>query len=622
MKPDAKSKTYRWMRIKHPERHFWGVPERMPWPVECEVKTDRSVGYQAGDMREGLRRLREEGGAEWSEEWAVLEEFCDRGDALSALLEQGEMEQGIAMLDEMEKLRPGTAYCPFNKAFLLRSQNDLHGALANSILATERASGVEWIWMQRAQLHEELKQDAEAIECYRKALGILPRHQQALEGLAKLGAMHRLEMVYPDGTMRVAYYTQEDFRKKMAADIGKAQLDDPNLRSCVEQFLKSDLTHKADIALLALDKLLSGAPPDAVALRIKKANALRLLKRFDEAHEILDEVTECGEIPNAEALYVEAWCYFDSKMTSVGWNSIDLALAADRNHEKAIMVKFGIGSKAKPGAVERLVDWAEKEGSWRGFYCAAIQCSSSGDQAGCLKWSEKAYRLAPKERDALFLYANSLNNAEELEYTAALVHPRLPECKGDYWLKFIFAGAMGKLGLKDEAVRIYREALEEGRVMMTAEMKETCESEIARHTGMLATSDIELDFYPNTMTLRREIWIATDAGPSQMFIHAGKSAPQTGQIRMEPPPGFTGSTGSLGFMLHGEKSELDPVNLGWFRTHEIDYSENERPLFTLRVSRYGKLEGMAKQGNRSLPVTWSLYRVPSMEMENLPEEGE
>lgn len=77
MKPDAKSKTYRWMRIKHPERHFWGVPERMPWPVECEMITDRTVGYQAGDMREGLRRLRAEGGNEWTEEWAVLEEFCD-----------------------------------------------------------------------------------------------------------------------------------------------------------------------------------------------------------------------------------------------------------------------------------------------------------------------------------------------------------------------------------------------------------------------------------------------------------------------------------------------------------------------------------------------------------------
>lgn len=55
---------------------------------------------------------------------------------------------------------------------------------------------------------------------------------------------------------------------------------------------------------------------------------------------------------------------------------------------------------------------------------------------------------------------------------------------------------------------------------------------------------------------------------------------------------------------------------------EIDYSETERPHFTLRLSRYGKLEGMARQGKRSLPVTSSLYRVPSMETENLPDKIE
>jgi tetratricopeptide (TPR) repeat protein len=618
MKRDTNTKTYRWMRIKHPERHFWGVPERMPWPVECEVETDRTAGYQAGDMREGLRRLRAEGDDEWTDEWAALEEFCDRGDELSGMLEKGETEEAIAMLDEMEELRPGTGYCPFNKAFLLRSGKDIEGALACSIEATKRAPGVEWIWMQRAQLHVELNQEAEAITCYRKALGILPKHQQALDGLSKLGALHKLEMVYPDGTIRVAYYTPEDFRKKMAADIANAPLTDPNLRSCVEQMLKYEQGHKADIALLALDRLLSGTPPDVEALRIKKANALRLLKRFEEAHEILDDVTNLGDEPNAEALYVQAWCYFDEKLTRMGWDLIDLALKADRNHQKAIMVKFGVGSKAKPDTVEKLVVWAEENQSWRAYYCAAVQCSTAKNQAGCLKWAEKAYRLAPEERDALFLYANSLNHAEEMEHSAALVHPRLPKCKGDYALKFIFAGAMEKLGLREEAIRVLREALDEGRVEMQSDMKEECERALAQYTGMLATSEIDPEFFPNTMALRREIWTATDAGPQQMIFGTGKAAPFSIEIRMEPPPGYTGSTGSLGFMLHGGNSELEPVNFGWFRTHEIDYTVAERPRFILRVSRHGKLEGMAIQSNRSLPVTWSLYRVPSVETENLP----
>ena len=91
-----------------------------------------------------------------------------------------------------------------------------------------------------------------------------------------------------------------------------------------------------------------------------------------------------------------------------------------------------------------------------------------------------------------------------------------------------------------------------------------------------------------------------------------------GNVTMTPAdPAQT--TGSLHFLLHSEVGTLDPLSLGWFRVHEIDYPTGPKPEFTLRIDKKGKAEGRARQGDRRLPVTWSLYRVPSMETEKPPE---
>ena len=614
--PDTKS--YRWCRIDHPERAFWGVPEKLPWPAEAVGNPDPKVRYPAGDMREGVRRLHSEGGAEWNDQWAALETFLDRGDELSELIESGEIDSALRILDELESLRPGTGYCPFNRAFLLRVRGDMPAARSAAITASERAPKIEWVWMCRGELHEQLKEEKDAIFCFRKALALLPNHQRALEGLVRNGAMCRLETILPDGTRRVSYHTQEDFHRKIAADIAQHPPDSPTLRLAIPQFLAGSKTTQADLALLAIDRILLGSPPDATAMRVVRADALRLLKRFEEAHEVLDQISK-DDPAYASAIYVRAWCCFDEGLARQGWLHIEEALAADPNHEKAIMVKFGIGSQAKPGTIVRVTAWAEEHKSWRGFYCAALQCSTDKDPVGCLRWAEAAYRLAPHERDALFIYANSLNNAQEGEYTAALIHPQLPKLKGDFLLKFIFAGAMNKLGLKDEAVRVLREALDESGDGMKDEYRAMIQESHDELSGLLARGDIEVEFFPRTEVLRRDLWIATDEGPQSCFVCSGQPAPQQRDVMLNPPPGYTGSTGSLSFALHSESSAFDPVSLGWFRVHELDYAGGPQPAFTLRVTKTGKIEGLARQGDRRLPVTWSLYRVPSMETEKPSE---
>lgn len=589
----------------------------MPWPAEDDKKIDPKEEFPFDRLLVGIDRLRA-AQREWDAKWEKVEEFLGRGDELGEALESGELRTTLRILDELEDLRPGTGYCAFNRAFVLRAMGDRAGALAAAKEATQRAPKLEHLWMRCGELHEEMADpahDEKAIGCYRRALALLPNHQQAIEGLVRLGALIRAHESLPDGTERVRFYTPEQFTKVMAATVADHAPGDPGLRTMLKQFFRP---HDAEVGLLVIDRILAGRPPDRAALKIQRADALRKLKRVKEAERVLKPFLLDDEEIHPEAHYVQAWCHFDSGRTAEGWNCIRDTLLLDKNHQLAIQTKFRIGHNKDPRLVEVVSEWAARHESWRGHWVASIQASTNRDEAAALRCAEAAYKLAPQERDALMLYANCLNNMDEGEYTAALVHPRLPEAKGDYTLKFIFAGAMKKLGLPELAIRTLREALEE-ESEMPAEWRRNTQHFLDELTGMVAASEIDLEFHPNTDTLRREIWVGDDKGPEVPLLRSGVALPLERPVRMTPRTGYTGSTGSMEIYHHGHKTELEPKSLGWFQAHEIDFSESEPPMMTVTVTTQRKLEATARQGERRLPVTWTLYRAPSME--NDPSTG-
>ncbi len=619
MKTDSPSNSsYRWLKPEHGDLLFWGIEPPLPWPTEDEKKIDPKADFPFNRLLKGIERLRA-GRREWDAKWEKVKIFLERGNELSVALESGDLRTTLRILDELEVLRPGTAYCAFNRAFALRALGDKAGALAAAKEATQRAPKLEHLWMRCGDLHEEMHDpvhDEMAVQCFRRALALLPNHQQALEGLARMGAMRRVEEMLPDGTRRLRFYTPDQFKQYMAANVARQAPDDPHLRAMLKQFQQPQ---DAEVALLLIDHMLSGEPPDETALLIQRADALRMLKRVEEAERILKPFLMDEDESHSEAHYVQAWCHFDSGFNGEGWDCIRDTLLLDVNHQKAIQAKFRIGHKNKdPQTIERLSEWAARHESWRGHWVASIQASTNKDDEAALRCAEAAYKLAPQEREALYLYANCLNNLDEGEYTAALVHPRLPEAKGDYTLKFIFAGAMKKLGLPELAIRVLRESLEE-ESEMPQKWRRNTQHFLDVLTGLVATSDMDLEFHPNTDTLRREVWVGGEEGPQVPLLRSGVSLPLERPVRMTPRTGYTGSTGSTAMYHHGQHTELEPAHLGWFQVHEIDFSAEEPPMLTVTVSERRKLEATARQGERRLPVTWTLYRVPSME--NDPSTG-
>lgn len=608
---------FRWMKAEHADMAFWRIHSPVPWPAEDGTKVDPKLAFPFETLLEGIRRLRADG-RQWKEEWGALEKFLETGNALNDGIETGDFDRVVQTLDEMERLRPGTAYCAFNRAFILRTRGDVAGALASSVMASERAPKLEYVWMRRGDLHEELEQEKDAVFCFRKALALLPGHPQALEGLVRLGAMAKVAIQEADGTHKDQFMTNDEFSRWVRENTARSTPEDPRLRSMLKQFRESP---QNVLALVLLERILDGNPPDAPLLRAWRADALRLQKRTGEAREALAEIlAEDGR--NAEAIYTLAWCDFDEGRNDEGWEKIREVLVLDPNHEKAVQVKFNIGPQnTDPKTTEALSAWGNAHKSWRAHWWAYVHADTIGDKAAALRCAEAAYRMAPHEREALFFYANALNNLEEGEHAAALLHPRLPECKGDFMLKFVFAGAMKTLGLTEEAIRVLRETLAE-ESEITVEWRGNLQHFLDELLGLIAQGEIDPELHPGTDTLRRAIWVGNDEGPQTVIIPSGVAVPVGRPVKMTPAPGFTGSTGSFAVLQHGTSTALEPLSLGWFRAHEIDFAAAESPLMMITVTKHKKVEACAKQGERRLPVTWSLYRVPSMETEGNRKDGD
>jgi predicted Zn-dependent protease len=89
------------------------------------------------------------------------------------------------------------------------------------------------------------------------------------------------------------------------------------------------------MALRIADRLLDGDPPDATALLMKRAEALRMLHRLHEAEEILRRILR-HEPNNADAHFLRACCHFDGGRMAKGWHSIGLTLLVDPAHPMAL----------------------------------------------------------------------------------------------------------------------------------------------------------------------------------------------------------------------------------------------------------------------------------------------
>jgi tetratricopeptide (TPR) repeat protein len=606
-KPVAGEKPYRWVEIQHEDLDFYRVPRPLPWPrgEDAQISPDKDFPFRT--LLQGIDLLQADEGAQIRPVWKSLANVVNAGDDLIEALETSNLDWAEEILDRLDGLHPGCPFVYFNKAFVVHQRGDKKAAVRLYERAVEVAPNLEFLWMRLGEVSEELGRARQAIAAYRKAQALLAPHPQALEGLARLGAMKRLEQMTDSGEREIFYVTTKQFQSIMRREIEALAEDRTHLLSLVHQLIEGN---DGALAVSAARKLLEKAPTDNVAIRLL-GEAHRLARDLPEAEECLRKCLE-KDPRDAWAHYYLAWLRFDQNDAARGWVEMRTALDLDPNLHPAIVCLFGLKSGQTDLQREtHLAEWSAQKRSWQGYLLASVQARERGDLPVALGYAAKAYEIAPDNQMVVLQYTGLLGQSGEKEWMAAVTKRHLAAGKGDYQVKCQFASALHDLGLKKEAINVLRETLA-AEESMPAEWQESFHFRLDLWTGRIAESEVPLERYDSGV-LRRSIVLVVDDREARELIPGGAPLPQKKlvQLALKNP----GTSVSLCLQQGSARGDLEPLRLGCFRMEGIDPAKlsTESPQFRIQANVDGHLQVCARQGDRKLAVSWSLYPVPAIE---------
>jgi tetratricopeptide (TPR) repeat protein len=596
------AKPYRWVELQHEDLDFYSVPRPLPWPREAPLTLPAEDDFPFATLVEGIQRLLADPEASPAPVWGRLLEVIQASDALADAFEAGDLDRADWILDRLARLHPDCPFVYFNKAFVARQRGRKTEALRLYQAAVQAAPNLEFLWMRLGELAEELGYSRQAIRAYRKAQALLPPHPQALEGLARLGALRRLEHINPAGERELVYVTPQEFQRVIRSEL-LSSTDPARVRTLWEQLLA---TGHGPLAVEAAQRWLALVPEDFHALRAL-AEAWHLAGQPAQAEawlrQCLDRQPE------------DAWCHYllarvrlIQNQTQAAWALLDRALALDPNLQPALVLKFGlVPGRSDLQREQQLAAWAVEHHSSQGLLLCSIQARARGDFAAALRYARQAYALAPDDPLALLHYTGLLGQAGELEWMAALTQRMLASGQGDYRVKYQFAIALHALGLKDQALRVLQDTMA-GHDPIPPEWQEAIQARLDHWSGLVAESEVPLALFDQGI-LRRAILLRWDGEQSRELIPAGAPLPQQKVIRLD----LKAPTHTVAVVVEqGQpRSNLAPVWLGCFEVEDIDCTQEARPPdLRLTATAQGTLQLSASQGERRLPVKWSLYPGP------------
>jgi len=436
---------------------------------------------------------------------------------------------------------------------------------------------------------------------------ILPKHQQAVEALVKLGELVVASRCGRPGEVEV--FRPAELRAEFAKDLAKMHGDAERLRAFGGEVLHGGLF--PDLAIEALEEAVELDPTNAEGLR-NCGVALRVAGRLDEACAMLQRA--------AFAQPDDPWVQFHlgevfiaRKDVTRAASCLARALDLDPNHKPALELSFVRRAGGPPAEKETtLAEWAEAHRSWRAFLIAADSAWKRGEHARAVRFAEEANKIAPEENDVFLTYTGMLAAVGEHEWVAALTRPRLGtgQTSPRAWLNY--ASALHAMGLRNEAIQTLTRALAE-LTFDEPEARGHFENCIARWSGCVADAGVEAETHRGTNALRRSIFFVKDGTRNGQAFEAGIDAPNkcVVDIRLDQPKD------EFDLLLEQQNAEepFEPHSLGVFTVSGYDTSLlAEEPLrIVLVYLADGKLQCAPWQGERRVKVSWNLVPPPRHE---------
>lgn len=583
---------FRWIESTSWELPFFGLPARIPWPENVAPEVASSDPFEIEHLLTAIDAM----GPDAADPWANFRVAANVLDELAESLEEQEAVRAKELLDEFERLHPGTAFALYHQGMVARLEGREDDALRLYREAAEKMPKVAPIWNNIGILLAMRGEREGAVEAFKKVLEITPGDRTALEGLAQLRVVVKL-MRDPKDPSTATFVDLPTFGNMVAQQLQQVANDPDQLLGRGEQLLRDGLIPQ--LGLQAIQRALQLRPDHPRTLHAMAA-AWRMAGQLDQARQTITRYTELFP-QDAQGFFQLAQACNAAGDTAAEHAALDTVLALDPNVQPALGIRFQLAANEHdPAKEQELANFGNERNSWMAFVLASELARRRGDAKTAIKWAESAFAIDPDAEDVILHYTAAIGDARDFARLANVIKPKLESGKYSKRVDWNYAQVLHQVGLVKDAMAVLRKAA------ATPDAPEGFKEQVAIVTdawsGLLSGCGVPLEIHASGF-LVRPVLVALADGDGGVVLNAGAQLPASGSF----PWRANGAEARVSLQQGQTGSTLEPRMLGTFLIRDI------KPLADgvttvechLTAQADGAIHFRAAQGNRRLSVGWT-----------------
>ncbi len=585
--------TVQWIDCKAWELDLYGLPHRIPWPADSDPKLAEEAPFDAGLLLNAIEDLGPDVGQPWTNFFQAAEHF----DELAEALEDNEFPTARRLLDEIDRLHPGTIFTQFHRAHVARYDGSVEESIALYRAVAEKAPRFGFVWVNLgATLAAEGRRD-EAVAAYLNAVRANKNDVAALEGLTSLRAAVKVQRD-PNDPKSVAYLDLPTFGKMALQQIPQLAENPDNLQAFGEQILRDGFAPQ--VAVQALEKCRELRPDNPRTL-MALAAAYHHAGRPGDARQVAERLSELQPQDAGVWLHL-AQTQHGAGDAEAAKATLDKVLELDPNLQPAIALRFGVTETANTDVEAKVMAFGEERDAWMPFLVASAMARDRGDLGIAVRYAERAYDIAPDTEEVLLHFGALLGQTKDVVRLSSIIEPRVASGEFSKRLDWNYAQALKSAGRVNEGVNVLINAASaEGA---PDEFKQAAASTIDFWNGFLAESGVKVETL-KAGVLARPVLLRLDDGDGAVLLHAGHPLPIEGKFPWRVPPDGRPET-RIQLQQGQSGSIVEPRDLGAFVVRGLPPVTGGAHTLQCRIaaSPHASVIFHAVLGNRELRVAW------------------
>jgi tetratricopeptide (TPR) repeat protein len=584
--------SFVWVESTSWEPAFFGLPQRIPWPGDLDPAKASEDPFDHVELVRAIEMMGPDAGDPWTGFRLASINF----DELAECLEDSEFPRAAELLDEVERLHPGTSFVAVHRGVVARQDGRFEEAIKQYEAAAQKTANVGVIWLHLGTLLAQEGQRDQAIAALHNAVRCNPKDTNALEALASLRAAVKLLRDAKDPKSAV-YVTPQQFRQMAAQQVQQLQNDADGLMQFGEFQLRNGFA--PDLGVQAIERARELRPDDP-ATAAALSNAYRVTNQHEKAKAVAVALSEQhGDKP-------QAWLNLAQILNASGdkegeRQALEKMLSIDPNAQPALAIIFDLNSGASPEKEEKLAAFAAEKNAPIPLLLASSSARERGDLPTAVNYASRAYELAPEAEEVLLHYCAMLGDAKDAGRLFSHIEPAIQSGKYSPRLAWNFAQALRSLGRTNEAVQTLINAASSENAPQ--EFQQAASTTIDFWVGRLAQCEIPLAL-SKAGTIARPVVINLDGEDGAVVLPAGQPTPTEGRFPWRVRLNGEGET-RISLQQGQAGSPTDPTLLGTFAVRVPPLTGGAHTIQCLvGVGNEGRLLFKAVQGNKELPVRW------------------